>query len=319
METADNAETSEKGIDSTKLQSLLERKEKYEAYKKQLDESGENELSVVDPDARLMGNNRSGVDVAYNVQCAVDGKYDIVVGFDVSTNPSDHHQLGTMAKKVKRLLKVRRFTALADKGYYNGEDMRRLKKMKVTAIVAKQKPSHFKDLPEMYHPDRFIYNEQTDTIACPLGHILNSPTKKDAARRSYFNKAACAGCPGRTGCVTGKAGFRTVTRSCYSKTYEYADRLFNENKELYKRRQEIVEHPFGTIKHSMDGRYFLLRTRRKVRAEIALLFLGYNLKRAVNVLGFDGIMARMDAIRINFIRLFSYISLMKGFLAIGHA
>jgi len=57
-----------------------------------------------------------------------------------------------------------------------------------------------------------------------------------------------------------------------------------------------VEHPFGTVKHTMNGRYFLLRKRRKVRCEVALLFLGYNMKRAFNVLGFREIMARLDSL-----------------------
>jgi hypothetical protein len=65
---------------------------------------------------------------------------------------------------------------------------------------------------------------------------------------------------------------------------------------IYKRRQQIVEHPFGTIKFTMHGNHFLLRTLRKVRVEVALLFLGYNLKRVRNILGFDEFMRRLDAL-----------------------
>ncbi len=81
-----------------------------------------------------------------------------------------------------------------------------------------------------------------------------------------------------------------MTRSQYSTIYEEADKNFADNLDLYKLRQQMVEHPFGTVKQALDGGYFLLRTRRKVRSEVALLFLGYNLKRAVKVLGFRGIM-----------------------------
>lgn len=87
-----------------------------------------------------------------------------------------------------------------------------------------------------------------------------------------------------------------MTRSQYSAVHEEADRIFSGNKELYKRRQQIVEHPFGTVKHTLNGRYFLLRTRRKVRSEVALLFLGYNLKRVLKILGFQDFMNRLESV-----------------------
>ena len=299
MDAADKSETKDDTVTAEilpKLEELQERKKQYEAYKKQLDESGENELSTVDPDARLMGNNRGGVEVAYNVQSAVDAKNDIIITYDVITNPSDQHQLGNMINKAKRVLKIKRFTALADKGYYNGKDLLRAKKAKVLAIVARQNPSEPKGRPEEFHTENFQYDESTNTYTCPQGHKLSSGSSTSAKRKVYTNKAACKNCPHKTECIKSDGKHRTVTRSEYSNLYEEADKRFAENKDLYKRRQEIVEHPFGTIKHTMNGGSFLLRTRRKVRTEIALLFLGYNLKRALNVLGFDGIMARLNAV-----------------------
>jgi len=285
------------------LTRLLERRELYEAYKRQLDESGENELSVVDPDARLMGNNRGGVEMAYNVQSAVDGKHDIAVAFDVSMNPSDQHRLGPMVRKVQRALGIKRFIVLADKGYYNGKDLRQVKRRKVTAIVAKQKPSDSKEIAPEFRSERFSYHAESDTYTCPMGQSLHSRNKKDAKRRNFKNKAACASCPHKDACTSGNAEHRTVTRSQYAAIYEETDKRLAENQALYKRRQQMVEHPFGTIKRTMNGGYFLLRTRRKVRTEVALLLLGYNLKRAVKVLGFDGIMARFDAISFAVFRL----------------
>ena len=302
-EAADKAEETEQTANIAALQELLTRKELYESYKKQLDENGENELSVVDPDARLMGNNRGGVDMAYNVQSAVDGKHDIIVEYDVSMNPSDQHQLGSMVKKVKRKLKLRRFTAVADKGYYNGSDLLRVKRNKITAIVSKQKPSNPKDRPEEFGLDKFEYNAEKNIYICPMGHELGTTNKNKNKRRDYHNKAACASCPRKRECVGGKMEYRRVMRSEYAEIYEETDKRFAENIELYKRRQQIVEHPFGTIKHTMHGGQFLMRTRRKVCAEVALLFLGYNLKRAVKVLGFEGIMTRLESLISKFLQL----------------
>ena len=303
IEQADCSEESSKSVMPRSLEELNNRKKLYENYINQLDETGENEISEVDPDARLMGNNRGGVDVAYNVQSAVDGENHIIVDYDVSKNPADQGQLGNMVKKVKKCLKLKKFIVVADKGYYQGKDLKRVKKLKIISIVSKQKAANPKDQPEVFHFDKFLYNEKSDTYICPMGETLFPHNKKTADRRNFFNKTACAKCEYTDICTKGERGYRTVTRNQYAKIYEETDKRTSENMAIYKLRQQIVEHPFGTVKFTMNGYYFLLRTRRKVRSEIALLFLGYNLKRAYKVLGFKEIMARLDAIYPQFLRL----------------
>jgi len=297
MDEEDKREDAETKVPEGLLK-LLERKDLYEQYKAQLESSDANELSVVDPDARLMGNNRGGVDVSYNVQSAVDGKHGIILDYDVSLNPSDHGHLSIMTKRLKKQ-GYRNFTALADKGYYNGRDLFKMKKLKIKAVVSKQKPSNPKSQPKQFNTDKFEYNPDTDTYICPVGETLHPRNKKTAKRRNFYNKTACVKCPHVDVCTNGKNGYRTITRGEYATVYENADRVFMDNRDLYKLRQQIVEHPFGTIKHTMHGGYFLVRTRRKVRCEVALLSLGYNLKRAVKVLGFEEIMARLDSLSHN--------------------
>jgi len=294
MDEEDKRENAETKVPQGLLK-LLERKDLYEQYKAQIEAADANELSVVDPDARLMGNNRGGVEVAYNVQSAVDGKNGIILDYDVSLNPSDHGHLSIMTKRLKRQ-GYRKFTVLADKGYYNGSDLLKMKKFKIKAIVSKQKPSNPKSQPKQFNTDQFEYSPDTDTYLCPAGEILHPRNKKTAKRRNFYNKTACVKCPHVDVCTNGKNGYRTITRGVYAKVYDDADRVFRDNLDLYKLRQQIVEHPFGTIKHTMHGGCFLLRTRRKVRCEVALLDLGYNLKRAVKVLGFHEIMARLDCL-----------------------
>lgn len=311
IEEADISESISQNAVPQNLDELLSRKELYERYIAQLNETGENEISKVDPDARLMGNNRGGVDIAYNVQSAVDSKNHIIVDYDVSQNPADQGQLGNMVKKVKKALKLQRFIAVADKGYYQGEDLLRVKKLKVTSIVSRQNSSDPKDQAEDFHSDKFIYNDKEDTYTCPTGKILHPHNKKTAQRRNYYNKTACSNCEYRDICVRGERGFRAVTRGRYAEIYEETDKRMRENMEIYKRRQQIVEHPFGTVKHSMNGYYFLLRSRRKVRTEVALLFLGYNLKRVYNVLGFKEIMARLDAISHSLFHPLLYTGILK--------
>lgn len=311
MEETDKRESALKNAAPKNLDELLSRKELYESYIAQLDETGENEISKVDPDARLMGNNRGGVDIAYNVQSAVDSKNHIIIDYDVSQNPADQGQLGNMVRKIKKGLKLHRFIVVADKGYYQGEDLLRVKKLKVTSIVSRQNPPDPKDQPEDFHSDKFTYNEKEDTYTCPKGKTLYPHHKKSAPRRYFYNKTACSNCEYRDICAKGECGFRSITRNQYAKIYEETDKRTRENMDIYKRRQQIVEHPFGTIKHTMNGYYFLLRTRRKVRTEVALLFLGYNLKRVYNVLGFKEIMARLDAVSHSLFHPFLYTNILK--------
>jgi len=152
----------------------------------------------------------------------------------------------------------------------------------------------------MFYTEKFKYNKTANLYTCPTGQELPSHSKVNAKRRVYYNKEACKNCPHKADCIKGKAKYRTITRSQYAEVLDEADNTFKENLELYKQRQQLVEHPFGTIKHTMNGGYFLLRTLEKVSCEAALLCLGYNLKRVYNILGFDNIMARLAVISLTF-------------------
>ena len=68
---------------------------------------------------------------------------------------------------------------------------------------------------------------------------------------------------------------------------------FYPNRAQMAQRMNISEHPFGTLKRAMEGGYFLLKGIRKVTGEFALLSLGYNLIRGLNILGFQKMMAVM--------------------------
>lgn len=274
------------------LASLSERKAAYEALQKQLEESGENEISLVDPDARLMGNNRSGVDVSYNVQSAVDAENHIVVDFEITQNPADHGQLSVMAGRVKERFDLETITVLADKGYANGADLTRCKEQDIVTIVSRQDNSHKAPDPA-FDSDKFTYDPEQDAFICPAGEVLNHKTKgKDRYR--YFNRKACKSCPLREKCTTGT--YRTASQSFYDDIFAENDQRLQENMDTYKLRQQIVEHPFGTIKEPMNCRQFSVRTQKKVRGEGAMMFMCYNLKRLVNIMGFDKLMEGLRAL-----------------------
>ncbi len=276
------------------LKKMKKRKTKYIGYLEKIKTGEVTEISEADPDARLMGKNGKGLNVGYNVQSAVDSKNDLIVEMNVTSNPADHGQLGEMAKKVKKTLEVEGFTALADKGFYNGEDLKECRENNVTAIVAKQNPSYPKEQQEQFHTENFKHDKEDDTYICFHGAKLYPQVKENGKRIDYSNKEACKNCPDREKCTKGK--YRRISKNEYADEYREVDERTRNNKELYKRRQAIVEHPFGTIKHTLNGSYFLVRGKEKVEGEAALLFHTYNFKRVIKILGFKKIMEMMDSV-----------------------
>lgn len=104
-----------------KLEVCRERKELYEGYREQLEQSGEKQISLTDPDARLMKANE-GFCVGYNTQVAVDAGSHMIAGFQVTNSPTDHGQITGVAGDVKDEYGVDILEATADKGYESPED-----------------------------------------------------------------------------------------------------------------------------------------------------------------------------------------------------
>jgi IS5 family transposase len=107
--------------------------------------------------------------------------------------------------------------------------------------------------------------------------------------------AVCRGCPLREHCTRNKGG-RQITRWKHEHVLEAMRERVRARPEVLKRRQEVVEHPFGTMKRSMDAGYFLLKGRAKVGAEMSLTVLCYNLLRAVNTLGVKRLIEAIEAV-----------------------
>lgn len=312
----ENANDSEEAASPKALLKLLSRKEKLEQSKKIMEEKGLEEISLTDPEARMMGSPGKGFDIAYNLQAAVDSKNHLIVECDVINNPTDRGELSPMIESLLEDGHLSDKTAyLADRGYYSGEDFADVKAlMEANAthfkvIVPRQAPPHPKGQPGMFWNTSFIYNAETNTYTCPMRHTLY-PVKTrsaDTKRRSYNNKEACKHCPQNKVCISGKEKYRNIRRGEYVDICDEADKTYEENKQIYNLRRELSEHPFGTIKRNMNGSYFLLRTLHKVRGEAALLCLAYNVKRAYNVLGFKEIMAKLDARLCRFFAFYDFL------------
>lgn len=285
-----------------RLRDLKRRKALYESYQKELKENGTNEISTTDPDARLMAVNNNGVDVCYNVQTVVDSKHKLIVDCDVINNPTDHGQLSEMGMRAKQTFEVDEIKALADKGYYNADDLKVCEKEGIIAYVSKQVFSNSTGEREFY-ADQFRYDKEKDVYICPKGHELSCTRKKpvdeNTKRLNYRNSKACGQCELKDKCTKSENG-RVIARSTNQDFLDTVDERTIGNKELYKTRKMIVEHPFGTIKRGWGLSYFLTKGIGSVKTEASLAFLAYNMKRAMNILGIREIVKRLEELLCSF-------------------
>lgn len=243
----------------SKLARATKRIEELKQLKHQIKETGE--VSLTDKEARLMSASNMGMDVAYNMQTAVDDKHHLIVAVDITNNPADQGQLYEMASQAKQQLGVDTLTVLADKGYYNGEELEKCEQDKVTTLVPKQKSPSVTGNPA-YTLDKFRYDLDKDSYLCPQGQILNNVSKEDAKTKLYRSKA-CKTCPEKDNCTKNKRG-RQIIHGEYHEVMARTDERMAKQPELYKQRQMIVEHPFGTHQAGL-GLHILFAARNRKR------------------------------------------------------
>lgn len=277
-----------------RIQQLRDRKEKYESYQSKLKQSGENEISTTDPDARLMANHNN-VEVSYNIQTTVDAKHKLIADFKVTQKPNDLGELDNMALRAKKLFGDKAFEVLADKGYYQAKDLKKCAENGITVYITKQTYANgTKD--QVFYADQFKYDPEINVYLCPAGKELHyyRARKKDGKiiGYEYRNYAACKDCKFKARCTSAKKG-RSICRHADQDFLDRIDSQTKRNMKKYKLRQMIVEHPFGTIKRGWGAYFFLTKRKVSVSAEISLSFLAYNFKRAINILGTEEILRRL--------------------------
>lgn len=282
-----------------KLEALKKREGFYKDLEEKLIESGENEISTTDPDARLMDNKKNGLEVNYNVQTAVDDKHKLIVAMDVTNKPADQGHLNIMAQQAKETLGIEEkgeLEVLADKGYYQAEDLKACDENGTITYITHQTYSNGTGNPE-YYKEKFKYDSKEDIYICPMGQMLYRTKHRVEVpdRIKYKNFKACQACPNIEKCTKSKKG-RLISRSKDQDFLDTVDARTSANMDKYLKRQTIVEHPFGTIKRHMNAGYFLTRGLESVKAEAALVFVVYNMKRAINIVGVKEIVRRLKAI-----------------------
>ena len=294
----------ENGKGITKIQEKIERlknnKIRYELLEEKLKSSGEPQISTTDEDSRALLVQGQVVEVSYNIQAAVDAKYNLVAATH-TINRNDRNALSAIALETKENLAVETFTILVDKGYHNGREIAQCKQANITTIVAHQEQgkSNENGTQPDYFVSKFKYDKASDTYTCPEEQTLKTTGrwhKKTREKDSYefrkYRTPACKECPVKHLCTSRKGG-REIDRSQYGDAVEENNKRYQENQQLYRKRQEINEHIFGTIKRQWGYNHTNLTGLEKVNGEHSLIMLVYNIKRSINILGVPELIAKL--------------------------
>ena len=273
------------------IEQLKKKKGKYQKLKSQIEASNDTQVSLTDPDSRMMRSHQ-GRDVAYNVQIATDSKHKLIVAHEVSNIGSDQTQLHGVALQAKTTLDVPELAVVADAGYWARESMKKCNDDSIITYVPRSTKSRNKNR-GLFTNEDFKYNPADDTYTCPAGYKMTYRntriTQTGKVEKRYMTHMCSTGCTIKSKC-TASEGRRFINRWIHEEVMEKLDDRMQKNPDKMKRRRELVEHPFGTIKHWMGHNHFLTRGMERVSAEISLSVIAYNLKRVLNIVDFKELM-----------------------------
>lgn len=281
------------------VKQLKERKKQYKKLSRDLEKSGQDQLSTSDADSRQMIIRGTITEVAYNLQTAVDEKNKLVVHYEASQN-NDRNALHRVSRQAKEILEKKSIEVLADKGYHNGGQIDKCTRDDITTYVAP--PEHVHNLPvpaQEYLVENFRYNKKQDTYTCPQGetlrtngHWYDKRRDKYSYKVKHYKTTACLNCPAMSECTMNKHG-RLIERSQYQESVEKNNERVRDQMRKYKLRQCINEHVFGIIKRQWSFDHTLMKGLNKVDAETGIIFTAYNLRRIINIIGIEKFIQKM--------------------------
>lgn len=292
------------------------RKAKYEFLQGQLDDSDQEQISASDPDSRQMIIRNNITEVAYNIQSTTDSKYNIPIDFKV-TNNNDSKAMGNMVRRAKSILRTSSFTALFDKGYHTGSEIRTSIELGAEPIVAIPAVSSSSMAPDpAFNVSAFEYDPKAHTYTCPAGNTLSttgtwynkgrggSPRKSaSSVKVQHFKTKACQDCPLLASCTKNTRGRgRVIERTEHQDYIDTNRRNVEEKEHLYKRRQAIIEHNYGTIKRQWNFHYIITKKGMdRAASDVGFMFVAYNLRKIFNLISQEALKKYMKMLRLCFL------------------
>ena len=259
----------------------------------QMLEAPDQQVSLTDPDSRSMATSGKGTAmVGYNVQCAVDAKHHLIVEHEVTNVGSDRSQLFEMASRTKETLGVETLEVVCDRGYWRGEEIKACDEAGITTYLPKPQTSGAQAAGRFGKRD-FLYIAEDDEYLCPAGERAKyrfTRTESGKRTRRYWS-SACMGCSIKAQCTP--SAYRRISRWEHEAVTDAAEARLERAPEAMQVRRQTVEHPFGTLKAWMGRTPLLCKTLPRVRTEMSLSVLAYNMLRVINMLGVSTLIVQM--------------------------
>jgi transposase len=289
LATADRQESAASGDKSERLKEKIAKLKKEVRYLNKMERTAralpEGQVSLTDPDSRAMATSGRGTGiVGYNVQSAVDTENHLIVAHEVTNVGSDRSQLSGMAEQAREALETKTLSVVADRGYYNGEELRACEESGIAVYVPRTMTSS-NQAHGLFGRQDFIYKPKKDEYECPAGERLIyrcSGHDKGKVLRRYWS-SACPNCALKSKCTTGVN--RRISRWEHEEVMDNVEARMEQHPLIMRVRKATVEHPFGTIKFWMGSTHFQMKTLERVSGEMSLHVLAYNLKRVMRIMG----------------------------------
>ena len=308
LETLDKEDknTTNLKISKDEIDKLLEKKEQFQEDLDMLDALGKEQHNKTDHDATVMSKPAHNL-MAYNSQIAVDDTYKFIVATDISTSGHDLDQLHNMATKSKEITNNPNIIVTADKGYYSSKELKKCIEAGIETIVPPRATAKTKKIKSArFSKNQFIYNHDKDCYICPNDQELKKIEKqyeRDGRMLDVYRVSSsyCRICPLKKNCLSDATPNKQMYRWEHENIIDSYTKKMNtqEAKAIVKKRGSIVEHPFGTIKRTLGWDHFLVRTKKKVLGENALIMFTYNFRRLLNLIGIALFKKLCIAIKMN--------------------
>lgn len=262
------------------------RKEEYQELEKQLQETEEKQISTSDTESRQLPIRQAITEVAYSTQTINDAKSKMILDFEV-TNRIDNNALSGMVQRAINITGNTNFWALFDKGYHTGAEIRKCHELGVlNTLISIPRSSNSSTPDPKYHNAYFSYMIDEDHYVCPQNQILTSNGTWYEGKAEPFKQyktSACKTCEQRAKCTASKDG-RQIQRNQSALNVLRNKENMEQNMEIYKQRQAIVEHPFGTIKRNWGFDYIMTKQgKQRASADVGLILIAYNLRRLLTL------------------------------------
>jgi len=296
-ERTDNRESGvQRGL-SEELKDKLALKEKVQSIVEKIKEEERTQLNAVDEDC-VKVRGRQGTHAGYNAQIAVDAKHGLIVNSDVVNESNDTRQFSGQVREANEVLGRKCKRACADAGYANTGNLKEIIEEVIEVIVPSQKQAlHKPHKDDPFGKDKFLYDKENNQYLCPEGKVLRYSHYSEAKGQFLYRiqgPSNCIECKHYGKCTNNPRG-RSIIRLKDEQVKEELEALYRSDRgqEIYKKRKEKAELPFGHIKGNLKAGAFLLRGLKGVKAEMALLSTCFNISRMITILGIPGMMAAL--------------------------